>query len=74
MALDSGKVRDFVQRTWDESVVPALTEYIRIPAKSPMFDADWRAHGHLDSAVALLEGWAKTRAIEGLRVEVVFPP
>src|SRR5439155_952447 len=71
MALDSGKVRDFVQRTWDESVVPALTEYIRIPAKSPMFDADWRAHGHLDSAVALLEGWAKTRAIEGLRVEVV---
>src|SRR5437588_5245076 len=71
MALDSGKVRDFVQRTWDESVVPALIEYIRIPAKSPMFDADWRAHGHLDSAVALLEGWAKTRAIEGLRVEVV---
>jgi acetylornithine deacetylase/succinyl-diaminopimelate desuccinylase-like protein len=71
MALDSGKIRDVVQRTWDESVVPALTEYIRIPAKSPMFDAEWRAHGHLDSAVALLEGWAKKRAIEGLRVEVV---
>lgn len=71
MALDSGKVRDFVQRTWDDSIVPTLTEYVRIPAKSPMFDAEWRAHGHLDRAVALLEDWARKRPIEGLRVEVV---
>ena len=71
MALDSGKVREFVQTTWDESIVPTLTEYVKIPAKSPMFDAQWREHGHIDRAVELLRGWAGTRPIEGLRIEVV---
>jgi acetylornithine deacetylase/succinyl-diaminopimelate desuccinylase-like protein len=71
MALDSGKVRDFVQKTWDESVIPTLTEYVKIPAKSPMFDAQWREHGHIDRAVELLRGWAGARPIEGLRIEVV---
>ncbi len=71
MALDPGTLRGFVQKTWDESVVPTLTEYVRIPAKSPSFDAAWREHGHIDRAVALFEGWARARRIEGLRVEVV---
>src|SRR5216117_1595653 len=49
----------------------ALTEYVRIPAKSPMFDREWAEHGHLDRAVALIGAWARSRPIEGLRVEVV---
>ena len=71
MALDSGKLRSFVQKTWDDSIVPTLTEYIKIPAKSPMFDGQWREHGHIDRAVELLRGWASGRPIEGLRIEVV---
>src|SRR5206468_2637904 len=71
MALDSGKIRDFVQTTWDASIIPTLTDYIKIPAKSPMFDAQWREHGHIDRAVELLRGWAGSRPIEGLRIEVV---
>src|SRR5207253_5399290 len=71
MALDSGKIRDFVQKTWDQSIVPTLHEYVKIPAKSPMFDAQWREHGHIDRAVELLRGWAGERPIEALRIEVV---
>ena len=71
MALDSTRALAFVQKTWDDDVLPTLTEYVRIPAKSPMFDRDWKAHGHLDRAVALIEAWGRGRAIEGLRVEVV---
>src|SRR6266403_1095864 len=71
MALDTGKIRDFVQKTWDQSIVPTLHEYVKIPAKSPMFDGQWREHGHIDRAVELLRGWASTRPIEGLRIEVV---
>jgi len=41
----------YADRRWDEAIVPALTDYIAIPAKSPMFDADWAAHGHLDKVV-----------------------
>jgi len=71
MALDVSRTLAFAQKTWDEEILPTLTEYVRIPAKSPMFDPDWKAHGHLDRAVAMIEQWSRARAIEGLRVEVV---
>src|SRR5213596_847995 len=71
MSIEPKKLGEFVQRTWDEAIVPALTEYVRIPAKSPMFDREWSAHGHLDRAVALIEAWARSRSIEGLGVEVI---
>ena len=61
----------YVQRAWDEQILPTLTEYVAIPAKSPAYDAKWREHGHLDRAVALVKGWCEKRAIEGLRVDVV---
>ncbi|MGC8000832.1 hypothetical protein, partial [Salmonella enterica] len=50
---------------------PQLSDYIRIPAKSPMFDPDWEKNGHMDEAVALMEGWARAQPIEGIQVEVV---
>lgn len=63
----------FVDRTWDEDILPALDAYIRIPNKSPAFDADWVMHGYMDKAVSLLEGWArkKLEGVEGARIEVV---
>src|SRR5918995_6159463 len=70
MAIDATATRDYVQRVWDGSIVPSLTEYIRIPAKSPHFDAKWQENGHIDRAVALLQDWSEKRAIEGLRLEV----
>ena len=36
-----------VARFWDDAIVPALTEYIRIPAKPPHFDKEWEAHVHI---------------------------
>jgi acetylornithine deacetylase/succinyl-diaminopimelate desuccinylase-like protein len=74
MSIDSDRARAFVQRAWDSDIVPALTEYIRIPAKSPMYDAQWAEHGHLDRAVDLITGWARGRKIEGLTIEVVRLP
>jgi len=68
--LDAARTLAFVQRRWEEGVIPALVEYVGIPAKSPLFDPEWRAHGHLDRAVALVEGWCRARPVDGLRVEV----
>ncbi len=62
------------QQTWDGAILPALTEYVRIPAKSPLYDAEWAAHGHLDRAVALVADWCRARRVEGLRLEVVRLP
>jgi acetylornithine deacetylase/succinyl-diaminopimelate desuccinylase-like protein len=62
---------EFVGSVWDEAIVPALTEYIRIPNKSPAFDPVWRAHGHMHRAVALIADWCRRQPIEGLKVEVI---
>jgi len=62
---------DFVAQAWDRDVLPALEDYIRIPAKSPAFDPDWKEHGHLHRAAELLRQWSAQRDIEGLIVEIV---
>lgn len=69
--FDPDALRAHVDRTWDESILPALSEFIRIPAKSPAFDADWEAGGFLDEAVALAVRWAKSLSIEGMTIETV---
>ncbi len=72
--MDSAKLRARVEQVWEESIVPAITEYIRIPAKSPGFEPDWAAKGHLHAAVRLIEGWCKARPIPGLKTEIVELP
>ena len=67
-------IGDFVDRTWDDEIVPALTEYIRVPAKSPAFDADWQAHGHLERVVRETARWIEGRRLAGLKLEVVRLP
>src|SRR3712207_256048 len=74
--MDATRLKQFVGRMWDDEIVPELVDYIRIPAKSPAFDPAWEANGHIDAAVAQLEGWArgKIARIEGASLEVVRLP
>src|SRR5580692_10687175 len=71
--LDHGKTRAFLEGLWDREIVPALTDYIRIPNKSPAFDPDWAGRGEMDRAVALFADWAgeKLKALPGATLEVV---
>jgi acetylornithine deacetylase/succinyl-diaminopimelate desuccinylase-like protein len=74
--MDTARLSGFIGGLWDDEIVPKLVEYIRIPNKSPMFDAQWAEHGYMDQAVALLEGWArgKLAALPGATLEVVRLP
>jgi acetylornithine deacetylase/succinyl-diaminopimelate desuccinylase-like protein len=67
----SAALADYSARAWDERIVPALTDYIAVPAKSPMFDADWASHGHLDRVVADAAAWVAGRRLPGLTLEVL---
>ncbi|MEZ0470616.1 M20 family metallopeptidase [Luteimonas salinilitoris] len=69
--MDASRVDRYVSEKWDDDIVPQLVEYIRIPNKSPMFDADWVAHGYMEDAVELMHGWATAQPIPGMQVEVV---
>jgi acetylornithine deacetylase/succinyl-diaminopimelate desuccinylase-like protein len=62
---------EFIGNLWKESIVPRLSDYIRIPNKSPSFDRDWQAHGHMDEAARLLADWCTEQPIEGMKVEIV---
>jgi acetylornithine deacetylase/succinyl-diaminopimelate desuccinylase-like protein len=70
---DQAQLKRFVDRLWDEEIVPTLTDYIAIPNKSPAFDPQWAEHGYMEQAVTLLEGWAQAKidAIPGATLEVV---
>ena len=65
---------DRIAQQWDREIVPRLVDYIRIPAKSPHFDAAWEAHGHIERVIGLAEAWARAQPIAGLRVEIVRLP
>jgi len=61
--MDNQRLAREIGSLWDDEIIGQLSEYIRIPNKSPMFDPDWVAHGHMDAAVALLERWARQKII-----------
>jgi acetylornithine deacetylase/succinyl-diaminopimelate desuccinylase-like protein len=71
--MDFGRATAFMGRIWDEEIIPALTNYIRIPNKSPAFDADWAQHGHMEEAVVMFADWAKAKLAQlpGSSLEVV---
>ena len=61
----------FAGQMWDDEIVPLVTNYIAIPAKSPMFDPDWAAHGFLDKVVRDAAAWVESKQVAGLKLEVI---
>src|SRR5690606_16593154 len=54
----------------ESSILPALTEYIAIPNKSPAYDPEWQAHGYVDKALELIVGWCRDQDVPGATVLV----
>jgi acetylornithine deacetylase/succinyl-diaminopimelate desuccinylase-like protein len=68
--MDKNAATRFVDRAFEGDIVPQLFDYIRIPNKSPAFDADWERAGHMERAVQLIVDWCKAQPIDGLQVKV----
>jgi acetylornithine deacetylase/succinyl-diaminopimelate desuccinylase-like protein len=69
--LDASQAAESVQQLWRGSIVPELQHYIAIPAKSPAFDGQWSAHGHLDAVVRRAADWVLAQRVPGLTLEVL---
>jgi acetylornithine deacetylase/succinyl-diaminopimelate desuccinylase-like protein len=63
-----------VRELWDGEVVGVLSDFLRIPNKSPAFAPDWRELGHMERAVELVAQWSRGRKLDGLTVDVVRLP
>jgi len=69
--MNTADLQRFVDRRYDDDLIPRLVEYVRVPAKSPSFDGDWSAHGHLKAVVQAAHAWAAAQKIAGMRLEIV---
>jgi acetylornithine deacetylase/succinyl-diaminopimelate desuccinylase-like protein len=71
--MDFPKVTAFMDGIWDGEIIPKLSDYVRIPNKSPAFDPDWESHGYMDQVVEMLSAWArgKLAQLPGATLEVV---
>ena len=58
---------------WERRVLPALSDYTRIPCLSPAFDPDWAERGAMVEAAELLRAWAQDQDA-GLTTEIVQLP
>lgn len=62
---------DFVCHQWKDEILPSLCDYIKIPNKSPHFDAKWEEHGLMEQAVEHIADWCKAHAPKGMQLEVM---
>jgi len=68
--MDMDRARARIDALWRDEITAQLEDYIRIPAKSPAFDRDWAANGHIDEAIARAERWCREQPVPGMTVEV----
>ncbi|MFZ2388858.1 MAG: M20 family metallopeptidase [Polaromonas sp.] len=69
--LNAAQALSQITAQWDGDIVQQLTDYIAIPAKSPMFDGDWAQHGFIDTVVRNAATWVEAQKVEGLTLEIV---
>jgi acetylornithine deacetylase/succinyl-diaminopimelate desuccinylase-like protein len=69
--MNFAAAQTLINELWNDSIVPQLVEYIKIPNKSPHFDAEWAEHGYMEDAVQLIFSWCQRQSITGMELEVV---
>ena len=64
------KLEKDIEDFWDANILPTLTDYIKIPNKSPAFDPDWKQNGHMDAVLALAKKWIEKFQPDGSTVHI----
>ncbi len=79
MSQKPGKIDETLAKTmqeeinliWRKDIVPRLAEYIKIPNKSPAYDIDWKANGHMNRAMDLIVKWCTKQPIKDMHISVL---
>ena len=71
LPLEPQALQSHVDTAWRDRIVPELVRYIEVPAKSPMFDPDWAAHGLLDRVLQSAADWVLAQQVPGLQLEIL---
>lgn len=68
--MNTTQAQQFINQTWDQTIVPTLSKYIEIPCKSPAFDADWQKNGYIQQAMELLVSWCRAQQLSDMQLSV----
>jgi len=74
MKINAQQMLHEIDDHYRNDIEPVLKDYIRIPNKSPLFDPQWEANGHMHRAADLLASWCKRQKVKGLTVEILQLP
>jgi len=69
--MNTQQLKTFIDTQWEQSILPTLADYIKIPNKSPLFDPQWAEHGYMDQAIKLLAQWCQDHPVVGMELKVV---
>ncbi len=69
--LDAAALQRFAAERWDSDITQQLVDYVQIPAKSPMFEPDWAAKGHIETVMRNAAAWVERQKVAGLTLEIV---
>ena len=68
------QISAFIKATWQDSIIAELQKYIKIPCKSPAFDSNWQANGHIETAIQQLKTWALNQNIPNMSLDIIRLP
>lgn len=60
-----------IDKYWEDKIIPTISTYIEIPAKSPGFDPQWKENGFLHKALKLVDEWIDAQKVTGLKKEIL---
>lgn len=63
--------KNYVGKNFEESVIPSLMDYVRIPNLSRSYDKEWETNNRLDEAALHIKKWVGGLGIKGLKTEVI---
>ncbi|MBU2510925.1 M20 family metallopeptidase [bacterium] len=70
MSFDTETLKRFINDKWDHSIIQNLSDYIKIPNKSPAFDKNWQNNGFIDQVVKNVAEWCQQQNVFGLKLSI----
>jgi acetylornithine deacetylase/succinyl-diaminopimelate desuccinylase-like protein len=71
MSFDKDSINTFIDKTFWQSYVPSLQQFIAIPNTSRLYDPDWYTNGLLEQAGKHIQSWVEGLNIKGLKSELM---
>jgi acetylornithine deacetylase/succinyl-diaminopimelate desuccinylase-like protein len=69
--MDYDKTIKEVHEDFEKTIIPTLSDYIRIDNLSPNYDPEWKTNGKQEKAAELLLNWAMSQGIKGMKGEII---